>query len=104
GIDRHEPIRMLLELVQVHVHALVGEALLLERDHRLERIRQRFGVVVLQSHGQTSMLSSTPPSTAQSCPVTWLAASLSRKAATAERGLRSCPAARPGCDRAPRSG
>src|SRR5690606_37422717 len=81
GVDRDEPVRVLLELVQVDIDAFVLEALLLERDHRLERVRQRLGMVVLERHRQTSMLSSTPPSTAQSCPVTWLAASESRNAA-----------------------
>ena len=33
------------------------------------------------------MLSNTPPSTAQSCPVTWLAASLSRNAATSASSI-----------------
>ena len=47
-IDRDEPGLVLLELVQVDVHALELQALLLERDQRLQRIGGGFGVVELQ--------------------------------------------------------
>jgi hypothetical protein len=41
---------MLLELVEVDLDALIIEAFLLERDHRLERVRRGLGMVVTEGH------------------------------------------------------
>src|SRR4029077_10850039 len=49
-IDRYEPGRVLLEPVQIHVDAVVWQALLDERNHRFERICRGFGVIVLERH------------------------------------------------------
>ena len=50
GIDRHEPVGMLFELVQIDIVALISEPLFLEGNHRFERIGQRLGVVIFQGH------------------------------------------------------
>ena len=58
GIDRDEPGLVLLELVQVDVHALELEALLLEGEQRLEGIGRGFGVVELH-HGRACSIATS---------------------------------------------
>jgi hypothetical protein len=49
-IDRHEPVRVLLELVQIDLDALKRQTLLDERNHRLQRVRRGLRVIILESH------------------------------------------------------
>jgi hypothetical protein len=49
-IDRHEPVGVLLELMQIDLNALKGQRLLDERNHGFQRVRHRFCVVILERH------------------------------------------------------
>jgi hypothetical protein len=52
GIEGQKPFSVLLEAVQIDVYALKIEPLLQQRNHRIERVRRGFGVIIGERHAR----------------------------------------------------